>query len=234
MLTHLLVVDDDVDIVELLRRYFSTNGFHVSSASNGAQMRKILRAEPVDFVILDLGLPDEDGLVLAAWLRENWSGPFIMLTGRSDTVDRIVGLELGADDYVTKPFDLRELLARVRSVMRRSDRQVAQGAQSTRLVFEDFTLDLTSRTLTRGSGVDVPLTTSEFNLLQAFAEHPNQVLSRSQLMMHTRGNDVGAFDRSVDVQVGRLRRKILAHGQPDIIRAVRGVGYLFVPKVTAS
>jgi DNA-binding response OmpR family regulator len=228
--SHLLVVDDDVDVVELARRYFSQHGFRVTGASDGRAMRRALAEHDVDLVLLDLGLPGEDGLDLTRYLRENWRGPVIIVSGRGDSVDRVVGLELGADDYVSKPFDLRELLARVRSVLRRSGDRAppAADAATARVRFAGFLLDHAARKLTAEDGTSVPLTTGEYDLLQVFLERPNRVLSRDDLIARMHGRDAGPFDRSVDMQVGRLRRKIEADPtRPELIKSVRGAGYLF-------
>ena len=232
--THLLVVDDDSEIARLLERYFGAHGFRVSCAGDGAHMRRLLGAETVDIVMLDLGLPGEDGLSLTRYLREHWRGPVIIITGRGETVDRVVGLELGADDYVAKPFDLRELLARVRSVLRRAADAAATPPLRTppsapsAYVFEDHVLDVRAHTLRAPDGRDIPLTSGEFALLHAFVEQAGQVLSRDQLMTRLHGRDAGPFDRSIDVQIGRLRKKIEADpAQPRLIKSIRGTGYLF-------
>jgi DNA-binding response OmpR family regulator len=228
--SHLLVVDDDVDVVDLARRYFSQHGFRVTGASDGHAMRRALADHDVDLVLLDLGLPGEDGLDLTRYLRENWRGPVIIVSGRGDSVDRLVGLELGADDYVSKPFDLRELLARVRSVLRRSGERApsVEAPSATRVCFAGFVLDHAARKLTTEDGTPVPLTTGEYELLQVFLELPNRVLSRDDLIGRMHGRDAGPFDRSIDMQVGRLRRKIEADPtQPELIKSVRGAGYLF-------
>lgn len=230
--THLLVVDDDPEIAQILSRYFGSHGFRVSTAGDGTQMRRILESETVDIVMLDLGLPGEDGFSLTRHLREHWRGPVIIVTGRGESVDRVVGLELGADDYVTKPFELRELLARVRSVLRRA----APPAKATdvkadhpkRLSFDGYVLDQGSHTLSGPQGEPIALTSGEFTLLGFFVEHSNQVLTRDQLMTHIHGRDAGPFDRSIDVQIGRLRRKIeLDPSCPQRIKSIRGTGYLF-------
>ena len=232
---HLLIVDDDAEIRALIERYFSAQGFRVSAADNGAAMRTALAAEAVDIVLLDLGLPGEDGLELTRHLRAHWHGAIIIVTGRGESVDRVVGLELGADDYVTKPFDLRELLARVRSVLRR---MTAAGPDSGKITepnalqFAGFMLDAQTRRLRGPDGVDIPLTTGEFELLQVFVGAAGRVLSRDQLIGQLHGRDAGPFDRSIDVQVGRLRRKIERDAaQPELIKSVRGAGYLFTPRV---
>lgn len=232
---HLLVVDDDPEIARLLERYFGAQGFRVSCAGDGVQMRRLLAAEAVDIVMLDLGLPGEDGLTLTHYLREHWRGPVIIVTGRGETVDRVVGLELGADDYVAKPFDLRELLARVRSVLRRAGESAAPAAARAKpavYVFEDHVLDTRAHTLTAPDGHDVALTTGEFALLRAFVEQAGEVLSRDRLMTTLHGRDAGPFDRSIDVQIGRLRKKIEADpAQPKLIKSIRSAGYLFAAQV---
>ena len=230
---HLLVVDDDVEIFELARRYFGQHGFRVSGAADGFAMRRLLSEETVDLVLLDLGLPGEDGLDLTRYLRASWRGPVIIVSGREDSIDRVVGLELGADDYVSKPFDLRELLARVRSVLRRSSERTIspESPQGERLRFAGFTLDRAARRLTAGDGKTVPLTTREYELLQIFVDRPNRVLSRDDLIERMHGRDAGPFDRSVDMQVGRLRRKIESDpARPELIKSVRGAGYLFAAR----
>jgi DNA-binding response OmpR family regulator len=232
--THLLVVDDDAELQDLLRRYFVREGFEISIAGNGAGMREALARNPVDLVLLDLGLPGEDGFALTRQLRESWNGAVIIITGRGESVDRVVGLELGADDYVTKPFDLRELLARVRSVLRRSAaaRQREQGQDDAPFHFAGFRLDPLTRTLRDAAGKDVPLTSGEFDLLRALLDQPNRVLSRDDLMDRIHGRSAGPYDRSIDVQIGRLRRKIEAEpAQPELIKSVRGAGYLFTPRI---
>ncbi|WP_049622496.1 response regulator [Frateuria defendens] len=232
---HLLVVDDDVEISGLIRRYFTAQGFQVSAADSGAAMRGILAAEIVDLILLDLGLPGEDGFDLVRHLHEEWQGPVIIVTGRGDSVDRVVGLELGADDYVTKPFDLRELLARARSVLRRaaSARRTAEaGPAEPAFRFAGFCLDPVSRVLTEPQGATVPLTSGEYELLRLFLERPNRVLTRDDMMMQTHRRDAGPYDRAIDVQIGRLRRKIEPDpANPTLIKAVRGVGYMFTERV---
>ena len=230
---HLLVVEDDPDIIDLIRRYFSGQGFEVSAASDGAAMRAVIESRTVDAVLLDLGLPGEDGFTLTRYLRERWKGGLIIVTGRGDSIDRVVGLELGADDYVTKPFDLRELLARVRSVLRRAaETKPPESAGGAVMRFGGYRLDLASRSLTDPHGQPIALTTGEFELLSALLSCPNRVLSRDDLMNRIHGRDAGPFDRAIDVQVGRLRRKIETDpGQPAMIKSVRGAGYLFAMPV---
>jgi len=230
---HLLVVEDDEAIVEIIRRYFSSQGFEVSAAHNGTSMRALLKGKPVDAVLLDLGLPGEDGFVLTRYLRQHWKGALIIVTGRGESIDRVVGLELGADDYVTKPFDLRELLARVRSVLRRTvETTPLVSAQADTLRFAGFRLDLAARELKDPHGNPVPLTTGEFELLSTFAAHPNRVLTRDDLMNRIHGREAGPYDRAIDVQIGRLRRKVeVDPAQPALIKSVRGAGYLFAARV---
>ncbi|MGA9335595.1 MAG: response regulator transcription factor [Rudaea sp.] len=230
---HLLIVDDDEEIRTLVDRYFGNQGFRVSQAADGAALRTTIEAESIDIVLLDLGLPGENGLDLTRWLHENWRGAIIILTGRGESVDRIVGLELGADDYVTKPFDLRELLARVRSVCRRTS---APSPASTPAVagcieFAGLRVDAGARKLS-GSGGEIALTTGEFDLLMVFLQHPNRVLSRDQIMNAMHNRDAGPYDRAIDVQIGRLRRKIEADpARPSLIKSVRGAGYMFAARV---
>lgn len=229
---HLLVVDDDPGVLDLLRRYFAGHGFTVSTAANGDGMRRVLAASTVDLMLLDLGLPGEDGFELTRQLRKGWNGALIIITGRGESVDRVVGLELGADDYVTKPFDLRELLARVRSVLRRSNAAATNTPVATELRFAGFTLDPHGRALYDGNGDAVALTTGEYDLLCVFVEHPSRVLSRDDLMGHIHGRSAGPFDRAIDVQIGRLRRKIeVDPANPELIKSVRGAGYLFAARV---
>jgi two-component system OmpR family response regulator len=231
---HLLVVDDDDEIVALASRYFGVHGFRVSGAADGLAMRRVLAEQAVDLVLLDLGLPGEDGFDLTRYLRTRWQGPVIIVTGRGESVDRVVGLELGADDYVTKPFDLRELLARVRSVLRRSGGRTEAGAaapESAAIRFAGFRLDPASRRLTDAGDRPVDLTTGEYELLRIFLERPNRVLSRDDLVSLLHGREAGPYDRAIDVQVGRLRRKIESDpAHPEIIKSVRGAGYLFAAR----
>jgi DNA-binding response OmpR family regulator len=232
---HLLVVDDDAGVLDLLRRYFSGQGFEVSVAANGTEMRDALARTSIDLVLLDLGLPGEDGFELTRQLRKNWNGALIIITGRGESVDRVVGLELGADDYVTKPFELRELLARVRSVLRRASSGGVgdRGASPAALQFGNYLLLTQSRTLRTIDGQTIALTTGEYELLRVFVEHPNRVLSRDDLMEHIHGRNAGPFDRAIDVQIGRLRRKVESDpANPELIKSVRGAGYLFSATVS--
>lgn len=231
---HILVVDDHAEIREMLQTYLTQQGYRVSVAEDGANLRRAIAEVPVDLVILDLMLPGEDGFSLTRYLREHSDVSIIILTGKGEIVDRIVGLELGADDYIAKPFDLRELLARTKSVLRRAKRlvSVADEAQKTKVLFAGWTLDLGSRQLWSPQGKEVPLTTGEFDLLAVFVNRPNRVLSRDELLDLTRRRKATPFDRSIDVQVGRLRRKIeVDSDRPAIIKTVRGAGYVFVTEI---
>lgn len=229
-----LVVDDDPEITAMLSRYLGGQGFQVRIAADGSQVRAAMQAPAFDVVLLDLGLPDEDGLGLMRELRSVWQGPVIIVSGRGESVERVVGLELGADDYVSKPFDLRELLARIRSVLRRAQPAPApvQRRNDSRYLFDGLQLNSAARHLIGRTGEDINLTGGEFELLQVLLEHPHRVLSRDELMNAVHGRDSGPFDRSVDMQIGRLRRKVeLDPANPRLIKAVRGAGYLFAGKV---
>jgi DNA-binding response OmpR family regulator len=237
---HIVVVDDQKDICEVVQQYLSSEGYRVSIAHDGVGMRKVLTQEVADLVILDLMLPGEDGLTLARALREESSVGIIILTGRGETVDRIIGLEMGADDYLPKPFHLRELLARVKSVLRRAsarsggEDKAAAAVAAARLQtrFAGWRLDLATRELMSPGGDEVRLTTGEFDLLAAFVQNANQVLSRDRLLDLARNREAGPFDRTIDVQVGRLRRKLEPDPQnPTLIKTVRGTGYIFTPTV---
>jgi two-component system, OmpR family, response regulator len=235
--SHVLVVDDQKEICDVVQEYLSGEGYRVSAAADGAGMRRIIAQGGVDLVILDLMLPGEDGLTLARVLREETNVGIIILTGRGETVDRIIGLEMGADDYLPKPFHLRELLARVKSVLRRVSSRAGDRAPPTRTTarFLGWTLDLSSRELRSPSGREVRLTTGEFDLLAAFVNNANQVLSRDRLLDLARNREAGPFDRTIDVQVGRLRRKLEDDPQqPVMIKTVRGSGYIFTPPVEIS
>jgi two-component system, OmpR family, response regulator len=234
---HILVVDDQREICDVVEEYLSGEGYQVSTAHDGAGMRRALAQSPVDLVILDLMLPGEDGLSLARSLREESDVGIIILTGRGETVDRIIGLEMGADDYLPKPFHLRELLARVKSVLRRVSSRTAERAPAPRSKarFAGWNFDLSSRELYSPAGKEVRLTTGEFDLLAAFVNNANQVLSRDRLLDLARNREAGPFDRTIDVQVGRLRRKLEDDPQrPSIIKTVRGSGYIFTPAVETS
>src|SRR5512134_1447626 len=232
-----LIVDDDRAVRDMLAEYLATHGYEVAQADGGAAMRTELERGVPDVVLLDIGLPGEDGLSLARYLRERYDLGIIMVTGAGEVVDRIVGLEMGADDYVAKPFDPRELRARLKSVMRRVQARSAPaapaapaGAPEARIPVGRRLLDLKSHQLFERDGTEVALTTMEFELLKAFVEHPNQVLSRDRLLTLTRNREWEPFDRSIDIRIARLRRKIEDDPEnPKVIRTMRGAGYMFVP-----
>jgi two-component system, OmpR family, phosphate regulon response regulator OmpR len=228
-----LVVDDDQRLRDLLRRYLGDNGFNVYVAENAQAMNRIWLRERFDVLVLDLMMPGEDGLSILRRLRGgNDRTPIVMLTAKGEDVDRIIGLEMGADDYLPKPFNPRELLARINAVLRRRSAEESPGAPSSgaeSVVFGDFVLDLATRTLTR-AGEPVTLTTGEFAVLKAFARHPRVPLSREKLMEMARGREYEAFDRSLDVQISRLRKLIEPDPtKPRFIQTVWGLGYVFIP-----
>lgn len=234
-----LVVDDDAAVRAMLVDYLGSHGYEMREAADGAAMRAALEAGLPDVVLLDLNLPGEDGLALARWLRERHDLGIIMVTGAGETVDRIVGLEMGADDYVAKPFDPRELRARLKSVMRRMQTRSAPASAGAppappgvraRTLIGRCALDLQSRQLYGPDGAEIPITAMEFDLLKAFIEHPNQVLSRDRLLTLTRNREWEPFDRSIDIRVARVRRKVEEDpDNPRAIRTVRGAGYMYVP-----
>ena len=231
---HILVVDDDAEIAGLLCRYLNGHGCRASAVADGAQLRASLSGPPIDLILLDLGLPDEDGLLVLRHLQTHWRGPVIVVSGRGESVERVVGLELGADDYVIKPFDLRELLARIRSVLRRARPEPDHAVSGCNggLRFDGLQLEPTSRRLRDREGREVVLTSGEFDLLQAMLQRPNQVLTRDQLMNCMHGRDAGPFDRAIDVQIGRLRRKLeIDPAHPRLIKSVRGAGYVLAAAV---
>jgi two-component system, OmpR family, response regulator len=226
-----LIVDDDANIRETTADYLKGHGFDVTVAADGAQMRAAISAAEPQLVLLDLNLPGEDGLSLTRWLRANHDVAIIMVTGAGEVVDRVVGLEVGADDYLAKPFDLRELLARAKSVLRRAGERPAAtraAGAGTKVRVGRCTLDLATHLLAGEDGADVPITGMEFDLLRVFIENANRVLSRDQLLTLTRNREWEPFDRSIDIRIARLRRKIEPDpARPSVIRTVRGAGYLF-------
>lgn len=233
MSEHLLIVDDDAEIRELLSSYLLKNGYRVSTAADGTQMKALLAPDDVDLLILDLMLPGEDGLSLCRNLRANSTLPIIMLTARGDDLDRILGLEMGADDYLAKPFNPRELLARIRGVLRRSRTLVVDAEAVRRYRFEDWVLEVGPRHLISPTGVVTPLGSGEFRLLRVFLEHPQRVLNRDQLLDLTQGREASPFDRSIDVQISRLRRRLGDDPrQPEIIKTIRNEGYQLAATVT--
>jgi two-component system OmpR family response regulator len=240
---HLAVVDDEVDITQLLANYLKGHGFRVTQLHSGPELMAVMASDPPALVLLDLGLGSEDGLVIARRLREHHRCGLVIVTGRGDAIDKVVGLEIGADDYVTKPFDLRELVARIKAVLRRLAPADAPGPTSTtvpavpareRFRFDGFELDTAARRLLDREGREVTLTGGEFDLLCAFVRHAGRVLSRDFLLEQTRGREAAPFDRTIDVQVGRLRKKLESDPEnPALIKAVRGAGYVLTPSVEA-
>ncbi len=235
-----LVVDDDPEICTLLLSYLGSQGIQVTEARSEFELLASMSRLPPDVILLDVNLGCEDGFSIARRLRQSWQGGLIMITGRGDTIDRVVGLEIGADDYVAKPFDLRELLARVRSVGRRSVQEKSpetlgsNSALSTmnRLRFDRFALVLEARELRDDQGQVIALTSGEFNLLAALIEHRGRILSRDSLLQLTHHREAAPFDRTIDVQIGRLRRKLGDNCTPPrVIKSVRGQGYLFALEV---
>ncbi|MGQ7958231.1 response regulator [Pseudomonas sp. SP16.1] len=227
-----LVVDDDAEVRQLLLDYLGNHGYAVSACADSTALRQALQDGLPDLILLDVGLPGEDGLSLARFLREHHDLPVIMISGAGSPVDRIVGLEVGADDYLAKPFDPRELLARVKTVLRRYRRSGGEGVPASEGVrLGRFRLDLQRRLLLDEQGAEIELTAMEFDLLQAFAQRPNRPLSRDQLLNLTQNRDWNPFDRSVDIRIARLRRKLEDDPEkPQIIRTLRGVGYMLVTR----
>jgi two-component system OmpR family response regulator len=231
-----LVVDDDPQIRALLRHLLEMEGYAVSEAANGEQMNLLLEKEPIRLITLDLNLPGAAGLALARDVRAKRNVPIIMITAKADDVDRIVGLELGADDYITKPFNLREVLARVRAVLRRYEAQpqaqAIEPGEHEKFAFPGGVLDVTARELKTSSGRKTELTTAEFNLLELFVGRPARVLSRDAIMNALKGQEWAPLDRSIDALVARLRKKIEPDPEnPSLIKTVRGVGYVFAAEV---
>ena len=234
---HILLVDDDAELRQLVAKLLRTNGYKVTAVRSAPEMHHALASARMDLIILDLMLPGTSGLELCREIRKTSTVPIIMLTAKSEESDRIVGLEMGADDYVTKPFSPRELLARLRAVLRRVafDSGMRRPSTVRGYAFEGWGLDTLKRELTSPDGVVVDLSTGEYDLLLVFVEQPQKVLSREQLLDAARNRVATGFDRSIDVQISRLRRK-LASGDDDnsMIKTVRGVGYMFVPTVDWS
>ncbi len=236
-LTRIAVVEDDPEISQMMTSYMTENGFEVAAARSGRDLDRVMSSGgKIDCVILDVGLPGEDGLSICRRLRGKSSVPIIMVTGRGTDTDRIVGLELGADDYLPKPFNPRELLARVRAVMRRSALAEPAPADAPQtLVFEGWRLDMARRQLSAPDGTPRSLTSGEFNILSIFCQHPRKVLSRDDLLDLLHGRAAAVFDRSIDVQISRLRRKIETNlKDPSFIKTVRYGGYFFTPQVIAT
>ena len=232
---HIVIVDDEADVRDTLGEYLGNQGFRVTALDSGVELRQLVEAEEsFDLAILDIAMPGEDGLSLARFLRERFDVGIVMVTASGETVDRIIGLEMGADDYIPKPVDLRELLARVKAVLRRTrgqgKGQAPEDGERRVVAFGQCRLDLDAHKLYDEDSKEVALTAMEFDLLQAFAERPNRVLSRDQLLelAHNRGWE--PFDRSIDIRIARIRRKVERDpGKPQVIKTVRGAGYIFSP-----
>jgi two-component system OmpR family response regulator len=234
---HILVVDDHREIRDLMAKFMGQHGFRVSTAQNGRAMRKVLENSQVDLIVLDLMLPGEDGLTICRELRGKSNIPVVMLTAMGEETDRIVGLEMGADDYLPKPFSPRELLARVRAVLRRAQSFPERGAppEEPVVMFESWKFNIARRELEDADGTVISLSTGEFNLLHVFAQHPGRVLNRDQLIDLTQGREATPFDRSIDTLVSRLRKKIEVDPKnPTIIKTVWGGGYVFTSAVESS
>jgi two-component system OmpR family response regulator len=233
---HILIVDDHREIRDLVSRALTKEGFRVSTAADGRAMRKALDDGRIDLILLDLMLPGEDGLSLCRAIRAESNTPIIMLTAKGDEVDRVIGLEMGADDYLPKPFGSRELIARIKAVLRRTNEKVPtvkSAERPKRYHFDRWTLDTGARELLRDDGVTVPLSTGEYDLLIALAERPQRVLNRDQLLDLARGRSAAGLDRSIDTQVSRLRKKLERDSSdPKIIKTVWGGGYMFTPTVS--
>jgi two-component system OmpR family response regulator len=234
---HILIVDDDAEIRDLLREYLQKQDYRVATAANGRELRTAMSTARPDLIVLDLMLPGEDGLELCRDLRTGSNMPIIMLTARGDETDRIVGLEMGADDYLPKPFSPRELLARIKSVLRRA-RSLPENLRQEEVSsfrFAGWTLDVVTRNLTSPEGVSIALSGTEFRLLRIFLDHPNRVLTRDQLIDLMLSRDASPFDRAIDVQVSRLRHRLGEDAkEPAIIKTVRGQGYVFAAAVEAA
>lgn len=231
---HILLVDDDDDLRDSVSDYLSAQGFRVSTAENAAIARNMVRTGQYDLALLDVMMPGEDGLSLCRFLAEQGAMPVIMLTARGDPTDRIIGLEIGADDYLPKPFDPRELVARIKTVLRRFNRDgamVDQG-QVNGYIFDGWVLDVGKRRLSDPQGVNVPITSAEFKLLNILAQRPHLVMSRDQLLDHVHGREANLFDRAIDNLVSRLRKKMEQDvRQPDLLQTVRGGGYMLAAQV---
>jgi len=232
---HLLLVDDERDIREPLAAYLSRNGYRVSKAGNAEAARALLAAKEFDLVLLDIMMPGEDGLALTAFIRATTTLPVILLTARAEETDRIVGLEIGADDYVTKPFSPRELMARIKAVLRRAgDTSVrVRPPEAKSFGFGPWVLKTGERELVGRDGVAIPLSSGEYNILHAFVTHPRRVLSRDQLLDLSQGRELAAFERSIDNHISRLRKKIEeSASDPKLIKTVWGGGYMLLSEVT--
>jgi DNA-binding response OmpR family regulator len=242
--SHILIVDDDPDLQKVVQKYLREDGYIVYPALTGQESLDILKGKRVDLILLDMLLPDTDGLALMTQYRNSSKVPIIVVSGKSDAADRVVGLEMGADDYLTKPFHMRELSARIKSVLRRSVDVIPANENKDRtgskklsgmIYFGDWKMDCDKYEVSSTGGEPAPLTSGEFKLLRALVETPGRVLSREQLFEITRGADYDTYDRAVDIQIGRLRKKLGDDpNQPALIKTVRGVGYIFIGDVRAQ
>lgn len=232
---HILIVDDDAEIRRLAGKFLREQGHKVTAAQDAREMREAMAAGTVDLVILDIMLPGANGLDLCRDIRRTSNVPIIMLTARGSDVDRIVGLEIGADDYLAKPFNPRELLARIHAVLRRARPSgTAVATSGSCLTFAGWSLDTRRRELVNPDGAIIDLSTGEYDLLVTFLEHPQRVLTRDQLMDAAKNRTATGFDRAIDIQVSRLRKKLDSHGGPEMVKTVRGAGYFFAPQVDRS
>ena len=228
----ILMVDDDPGIRDVVSEFLGRHGYKVATAADAREMEQALETGPVDLIVLDVMLPGEDGLAICRRVAaSDGAPPIIMLSAMGEDTDRIVGLELGADDYLAKPCNPRELLARIRAVLRRAETRATSGTVGASCEFAGWALDLVRRELRSPQGVVVNLSSGEFSLLRVFVERPQRVLTRDQLLELARGPDSDAFDRAIDVQISRLRRKLDDGGGQDLIRTIRNEGYMFTPKV---
>lgn len=232
----ILIVDDDPDIRSLLADFLSQLGWRVETAADGVTMQQVLNSGNIDLIVLDLTLPGADGLTLCRNLRAQSGIPVIMLTARSAALDRVLGLEMGADDYLCKPFEPRELAARIRNVLRRGSTSSANGSEHAQQIqFAGWTLDIAKRQLRRADGVVVVLSGGEYRLLKTMLEHPNRVLSRDQLLTLTQGREADPFDRSIDLHISRLRHKLGDDARaPEMIKTLRNEGYMLCASVTRN
>jgi two-component system OmpR family response regulator len=228
---HVLLVDDDAGLREQISAYLSQHGFVVHLAKDAAGIEPALRTEPIKIVILDVMMPGEDGLAACRRLRENDGPPVIIMSAMGDEIDRIVGLELGADDYLPKPCSPRELVARIRAVLRRGDERPDRERSGHTYEFAGYRLDVLRRQLLSPGGDTILLTEGEFSLLTTFLDNPGRILGREELIEHAKGADADIFDRAIDVQVSRLRRKLSRGEEAEIIRTIRGAGYMFTARV---
>ena len=237
-MSHVLIVDDDPDIIQPLKRFLSDHGLRVSTAENGRNMRQVIENSAIDIILLDVMMPGEDGLMLCRYVQEKYKIPVILLTALSDDDDKVVGLEMGADDYITKPFNARVLLARLKAVLRRCDSDASESMEEDEVIaigFGNWTLDVYQREILDKDNVSVALSSAEYRLLQVFLQRPQRILSREQLLDLTHGREAKAFDRSIDNLISRLRRKVeIDTANPKIIKTVRGGGYTLAMSVTKT